>query len=60
MPIYLPELRALGGAPGSPLANMQLLKQSRLSVSRVSEQEWEALCALADDKAKEAGFDHEE
>jgi predicted RNA-binding protein with PUA-like domain len=60
VPIYLPELRELGKAPGSPLEGMQLLKQSRLSVSKVSESEWEALCALADEKAKEAGLEHEE
>lgn len=50
----------MGKAAGSPLENMQLLKQSRLSVSKVSEAEWETLCALADEKAKEAGLEHEE
>jgi predicted RNA-binding protein with PUA-like domain len=37
---------------------MQMLKQSRLSVSRVSKEEWEALCELADRKAKDAGLEH--
>jgi predicted RNA-binding protein with PUA-like domain len=58
VPIYLKELRELG-APGKPLAEMQMLKQSRLSVSRVSAGEWQALCDLADAKAKEAGLEHE-
>lgn len=58
MPITLKELRELG-KPGGPLENMQMLKQSRLSVSRVSGEEWEALCKVADEKAKEAGVEHE-
>jgi predicted RNA-binding protein with PUA-like domain len=59
VPIYLPELRELGKAAGSPLESMQLLKQSRLSVSKVSASEWKYLCGLADEKAKEAGLKHE-
>lgn len=47
------------GKEAKGLENMQLLKQSRLSVSRVSEGEWEILCKVADDKAKEAGLKHE-
>ncbi|KYK57288.1 thymocyte nuclear protein 1 [Drechmeria coniospora] len=58
VPIPLKELRELG-KPGGPLEEMQMLRQSRLSVSRVSGPEWEALCRIADDKAKEAGRDHE-
>lgn len=58
VPIYLPELRELGTG-GGPLAEMQMLKQSRLSVSRVSADEWKALCEVADKKAKEAGLKHE-
>ncbi|PTB78993.1 DUF55-domain-containing protein, partial [Trichoderma longibrachiatum ATCC 18648] len=58
VPIGLKELRELG-KPGGPLENMQMLKQSRLSVSRVSKEEWEALCELADKKAKDAGLEHE-
>jgi predicted RNA-binding protein with PUA-like domain len=59
VPITLKELRELGNAPGKPLAEMQMLKQSRLSVSRVSAGEWKVLCDLADAKAKEAGLEHE-
>ncbi|KAG5920257.1 hypothetical protein E4U42_006257 [Claviceps africana] len=58
VPITLKELRELG-TPGGPLENMQMLKQSRLSVSRVSDQEWRALCQIADEKANEAGLEHE-
>jgi predicted RNA-binding protein with PUA-like domain len=59
VPITLKELREMG-KPGEPLETMQMLKQSRLSVSRVSGDEWEALCAVADRKAEEAGLQHEE
>uniref|UniRef100_A0A8H7NMA8 Thymocyte nuclear protein 1 n=1 Tax=Bionectria ochroleuca TaxID=29856 RepID=A0A8H7NMA8_BIOOC len=59
VPILLPELRDLGAA-GGPLAQMQMIKQSRLSVSRVSGDEWRALCELADSKAKDAGLEHED
>lgn len=41
VPITLKELREMGTA--GPLENMQLLKQSRLSVSRVRAEEWEHL-----------------
>ncbi|KAG6040587.1 hypothetical protein E4U39_007049 [Claviceps sp. Clav50 group G5] len=58
VPIPLKELRELGTA-GGPLENMQMLKQSRLSVSRVSTEEWQTLCRIADEKAKEAGLEHE-
>ena len=37
-----------------------MLRQSRISVSKVSAEEWEALCDLADKKAKEAGLEHED
>ena len=53
VPITLKELREEGGA-GKPLENMQMLKQSRLSVSRVSAAEWEYLVRLAEEKAKNA------
>ncbi|KAF2967821.1 hypothetical protein GQX73_g5745 [Xylaria multiplex] len=43
--IGLKELREMG-KPGRPLENMQMLKQSRLSVSRVSPSEWEYLMDL--------------
>ncbi|TLS23215.1 uncharacterized protein PpBr36_06461 [Pyricularia pennisetigena] len=49
-PITLKELRELGSGPGKPLQNMQMLKQSRLSVSKVSEDEWEHLMGIAKDK----------
>ncbi|KAK5987063.1 Thymocyte nuclear protein 1 [Cladobotryum mycophilum] len=57
VPITLKELRELGKS-GGPLESMQMLKQSRLSVTRVSGDEWEALCEIADEKAKEAGVEH--
>ncbi|KAJ4045861.1 hypothetical protein NW761_007877 [Fusarium oxysporum] len=59
VPIGLKELRELG-KPGGPLEMMQLLKQSRLSVSKVSGEEWRFLCELADEKAKDAGLKHDE
>lgn len=59
VPIYLKELRQLGEA-GGPLEQMQMLKLGRLSVSKVSAEEWKALCELADEKAEEAGLKHEE
>ncbi|KAM0257352.1 hypothetical protein ACHAQJ_004439 [Trichoderma viride] len=58
VPIGLKELRELG-KPGGPLENMQMLKQGRLSVSRVSAEEWRALNDIADEKAEEAGLKHE-
>ncbi|KAF4592431.1 thymocyte nuclear protein 1 [Ophiocordyceps camponoti-floridani] len=59
VPISLRELRQMGKAGGA-LEGMQMLRQSRLSVSRVSSAEWEALCRLADEKAAEAGLEHED
>ena len=38
------------GAAGQPLENMQMLKQSRLSVSRVSASEWEHINHVAEQK----------
>ncbi|KAK4674990.1 hypothetical protein QC764_502200 [Podospora pseudoanserina] len=46
-PITLKELRELG-APGGPLDKMQMIKQSRLSVSKVSASEWKFLMAVAE------------
>jgi predicted RNA-binding protein with PUA-like domain len=57
VPITLKELRELGQS-GKPLERMQMLKQSRLSVSKVSKDEWLHLCQIADQKAKEAGLKH--
>lgn len=58
VPITLKELREMGEA-GKPLESMQMLKQSRLSVSKVSKEEYEYLCEVADKRAKEAGLEHE-
>ncbi|KAG6000758.1 hypothetical protein E4U21_005029 [Claviceps maximensis] len=58
VPITLKELRELGTS-GGPLENMQMLKQSRLSVSKVSKEEWQTLCQIANEKANEAGLEHE-
>jgi predicted RNA-binding protein with PUA-like domain len=52
VPIGLKELRTLA-TPGKALENMQMLKQSRLSVSRVSPGEWEFLMNLEEEKAKQ-------
>jgi len=51
VPIGLKELRDLG-KPGGPLEHMQLLRQGRLSVSKVSKAEWDFLMNLAEEKAK--------
>ncbi|ROV91885.1 hypothetical protein VMCG_09196 [Cytospora schulzeri] len=53
VPIGLKQLREMGG-PGKPLENMQMLRQSRLSVSKVSEEEWKYLLGVAEEKAKAA------
>ncbi|ERS98816.1 hypothetical protein HMPREF1624_04006 [Sporothrix schenckii ATCC 58251] len=45
-PIFLKELKDMG-APGQPLDKMQMLKQSRLSVSQVSADEWKHLLRVA-------------
>ncbi|KAI0878271.1 PUA-like domain-containing protein [Hypoxylon argillaceum] len=52
-PVGLKELREMG-QPGQPLENMQMLKQSRLSVSRVSPSEWEYLMDLVQKQGGEA------
>lgn len=43
------------GKLGQPLENMQMLKQSRLSVSRVSPTEWDYLMSVANDRGGETG-----
>lgn len=48
-PIGLKELREMGKM-GSPLENMQLLKQSRLSVSRVSAEDWSYLMGIVEQR----------
>lgn len=57
VPITLRELKEMGSQ--GKLEGLQMLKQSRLSVSRVGAEEWEYLCGVADEKAKEAGLKHE-
>lgn len=57
VPITLRELKETGSQ--GKLEGLQMLKQSRLSVSRVGAEEWEYLCGVADEKAKEAGLKHE-
>lgn len=47
--ITLKEMQSHGGT-GNPLQNMQLLKQSRLSVSKVSKEEWDFIMSLVDKK----------
>lgn len=51
-PISLKELREMGKM-GQPLENMQLLRQSRLSVSRVSPAEWAYLTAVVAERGGE-------
>ncbi|KAI8627162.1 PUA-like domain-containing protein [Xylariaceae sp. FL1651] len=51
--IGLKELREMG-KPGQPLENMQMLKQSRLSVSRVSPSEWDHLMGVVQRQGGEA------
>lgn len=53
VPIGLKELKTLC-APGKPLENMQMLKQTRLSVSKVSADEWRYLNEMAEKRAREA------
>ncbi|RAL15990.1 DUF55-domain-containing protein [Aspergillus homomorphus CBS 101889] len=40
-------------SPGGPLANLQLVKQSRLSVSSLSPAEWEFILGLAEEEEDE-------
>ncbi|RAK75671.1 DUF55-domain-containing protein [Aspergillus fijiensis CBS 313.89] len=40
-------------APGKPLANLEMLKQSRLSVSSVRPEEWEFILGLAEEEGAE-------
>ncbi|ORY67141.1 PUA-like domain-containing protein [Pseudomassariella vexata] len=53
--IGLKELREMG-KPGSPLQNMQMLKQSRLSVSKVTAAEWKYLLGVVEERG---GFSKE-
>lgn len=52
-PIGLKELREMG-KPGQPLEEMQVLKQSRLSVSRVSPAEFRYLMSVMKQRGGES------
>lgn len=45
-PITLKDLRAFQSEKGNPLENMQMLKLTRLSVSKVDVEEWEFLVGV--------------
>jgi len=45
-PVTLKELKAYQSEKGNPLENMQMLKLSRLSVSKVSAEEWDFLVSV--------------
>jgi predicted RNA-binding protein with PUA-like domain len=45
-PITLKDLRAFQAEKGNPLENMQMLKLTRLSVSKVSAEEWAFLAGV--------------
>lgn len=51
VPVTVKEMREMAG-PGGPLEKMQMMKQSRLSVSRVSAAEWEHLMSVVEEKNK--------
>ena len=48
-PINLKELREFAGKDGA-LENMQMLKQSRLSVSGVTKEEWDFLMGVIEER----------
>jgi predicted RNA-binding protein with PUA-like domain len=41
------------GAAGKPLENMQMLKQTRLSVSKVTVAEWDYLMSIAEEMTEQ-------
>jgi len=45
-PVTLKDLKAFQAEKGNPLENMQMLKLSRLSVSKVNAEEWEFLTGV--------------
>ena len=45
-PITLKDLKAFQSEKGNPLENMQMLKLTRLSVSKVSNEEWAFLVGV--------------
>ena len=48
-PITLKDLKAFQSRKGNPLENMQMLKLTRLSVSKVNEEEWNFLVEVMED-----------
>ena len=50
--ITLKSLQALRAETDSPLSDMQLLKQSRLSVSKVSKEAWDFIMDLVEQKTE--------
>lgn len=52
-PITLKDLRAFQAVKDSPLANMQMLKLTRLSVSKVSPEEWEFIVSVMRENGEE-------
>jgi predicted RNA-binding protein with PUA-like domain len=52
-PVTLKDLRAFQAENGSPLENMQMLKLTRLSVSRVSKEEWDFLKGVMEKNGEE-------
>lgn len=50
-PITLKELREFSGKSGA-LENMQMLKQSRLSVSGVTKDEWDFLMGVIEERER--------
>lgn len=52
-PITLKDLRAFQAAKDSPLANMQMLKLTRLSVSKVTSEEWDFIVSVMRDNGEE-------
>jgi predicted RNA-binding protein with PUA-like domain len=46
IPITLKDLRSFQSEKGNPLESMQMLKLTRLSVSKVSAEEWDFLTGV--------------
>ena len=56
--ISLNDLKAHSG-PGRPLADLQTLKQSRLSVSSVKPEQWKFIMKLVKEKEGAAGSEED-
>ncbi|KAL3426250.1 hypothetical protein PVAG01_03041 [Phlyctema vagabunda] len=52
-PVTLKDLRGFQNEKGNPLANMQMLKLTRLSVSKVSAEEWDFLVGVMKENGDE-------